>query len=90
MQNMRIYENESVKVAVASANARAGAAIVEAKIRADTAAHIRAATAIALINNRAETAIAEANRRTDIAEKSLAEIINHGKDYYHIKVSLCC
>ena len=90
MQNMRIYKKKSVNDEVASANARAGAAIVEAKIRADTAAHIRAATAIALINNRAEIAIAEANRRTEIAEKSLAEILNHGNDYSHIEVSLRC
>lgn len=77
---MRNCENESVKVAVASANARAGAAIIEANIRADTAARIRAATAIALINNRAEAAIAEANKRTEIAEMSLANMRNHGKN----------
>lgn len=72
---------ESIRVAVASANAQAGAAIVEAIKRADTAAKIRAATAIASINTRADAAIAEANRRAEIAERSLAQIYNeeHGK-----------
>ena len=65
---------EPIRIAVASANAQAGAAIVEAIKRADTAANIRAATAIASINTRADAAIAEANRRAEIAETSLAEM----------------